>query len=422
MATFRLAKGKQRKDGTTPLRIRLSHNYTEAEVTTTWVVTDRDYNKKGELKNREILNAYNLLVAGWSKQLAELDTAVKHMTAKDIIKFLTEPKEDDSNWSLDIIKYAREQGQKLIDSGHVGTGKLRVSAINSLVKFLGKEALEANELTGTMLNQWVEWIGKQPAIGKRKKGGRAASLYIAQMKAVYNKAKMEFNDEDAGIVRMPFNPFSKVKVKEDVPEKRSVTIEQLKAIMALPDRKETQPNHMCRYNLAKNVFILSFFLMGMNAADLFNCPQQDGERITYERTKTRTRRADKARISILIPPEAEAIIDKYRGKRDHYFSFASLYSTTNTFNQALAHGLKEVGAEIGVPDLQFYAARHTWATIAYNDAKVDKGVVSDALNHVDERMSVTDRYIRKDWSRIDEANRKVIDFVLSGQTAASDTQ
>lgn len=422
MATFRLAKGKQRKDGTTPLRIRLSHNYTEAEVTTTWVVTDRDYNKKGELKNREILNAYNLLVAGWSKQLAELDTAVKHMTAKDIIKFLTEPKEDDSNWSLDIIKYAREDGDRLIAAGHVGTGKLRHSAANSLAKFLGKDSLDANELTASLLRRWVDWINEQPAIGARKKGGRAAALYITQLKAVYNKAKMEFNDEDAGIVRMPFNPFSKVKVKEDVPEKRSVTIEQLKAIMALPDRKETQPNHMCRYNLAKNVFILSFLLMGMNAADLYNCPQQDGERITYERTKTRTRRADKARISILIPPEAEAIIAKYRGKRDHYFSFASLYSTTNTFNQALAHGLKEVGAEIGVPDLQFYAARHTWATIAYNDAKVDKGVVSDALNHVDERMSVTDRYIRKDWSRIDEANRKVIDFVLSGQTAASDTQ
>lgn len=422
MATFRLAKGKKRKDGTTPLRIRLSHNYTEAEVTTTWIVTDRDYNKKGELKNREILNAYNLLVAGWDKQLTELDTAVKHMTAKDIIKFLTEPKEDDSNWSLDIIKYAREDGDRLIATGHVGTGKLRHSAANSLAKFLGKDQLDANELTASLLRRWVDWINDQPALGARKKGGRAAALYIAQMKAVYNKAKMEFNDEDAGIVRMPFNPFSKVKVKEDVPEKRSVTIEQLKAIMALPDRKETQPNHMCRYNLAKNVFILSFFLMGMNAADLYNCPQQDGDRITYERTKTRTRRADKARISILIPPEAEAIIAKYRGKRDHYFSFASLYSTTNTFNQALAHGLKEVGAEIGVPDLQFYAARHTWATIAYNDAKVDKGVVSDALNHVDERMSVTDRYIRKDWSRIDEANRKVIDFVLHEQTAASDTQ
>lgn len=421
MATFRLAKGKQRKDGTTPLRIRLSHNYTEAEVTTSWTVTDRDYNKKGELKNREILNAYNLLIAGWDKRIAELDTAVKHMTAKDIIKYLTEPKEDESNWSLDIIRYAREDGDRLIAAGHVGTGKLRHSAANSLAKFLGKDSLDANDLTASLLRRWVDWINDQPALGARKKGSRAAALYIAQMKAVYNKAKLEFNDEDAGIVRMPFNPFSKVKVKEDVPEKRSVTIEQLKAIMALPDRKETQPNHMCRYNLAKNVFILSFFLMGMNAADLYNCPQQDGERITYERTKTRTRRADHAKISILIPEEAKHLVERFRGRCSHFFSFASFYSTVNALNAALNKGLKEVGAEIGVPDLQFYAARHTWATIAYNDAKVDKGVVSDALNHVDERMSVTDRYIRKDWSRIDEANRKVIDFVLHGQTAASDS-
>lgn len=282
MATFRLAKGKQRKDGTTPLRIRLSHNYTEAEVTTTWVVTDRDYNKKGELKNREILNAYNLLIAGWDKQLAELDTAVKHMTAKDIIKFLTEPKEDDSNWSLDIIRYAREDGDRLIAAGHVGTGKLRHSAANSLAKFLGKDSLDANELTASLLRRWVDWINDQPAIGDRKKGGRAAALYIAQMKAVYNKAKLEFNDEDAGIVRMPFNPFSKVKVKETVPDKRSITAEQLKAIMSLPDRQPRQSCYECRFNIARDAFILSFLLMGMNAADLYNCPQQDGERITYE--------------------------------------------------------------------------------------------------------------------------------------------
>ena len=209
---------------------------------------------------------------------------------------------------------------------------------------------------------------------------------------------------------MPFNPFAKVKVTEEIAEKRSITIEQLRAIMELPYQTEQQPNHANRFNLAKDVFLLSFYLMGMNAADLYNCQQQEGERITYQRTKTKTRRKDKAEISILIPTEASELVAKYRGTRS-YFVFSSMYSSVNTFNAALSKGLDEVGKAIGVPDLQFYAARHTWATIAYNDAAIDKGVVSDALNHVDTKMSVTDRYIRKDWSRIDEANRKVIDLV-----------
>lgn len=61
--------------------------------------------------------------------------------------------------------------------------------------------------------------------------------------------------------------------------------------------------------------------------------------------------------------------------------------------------------------MEFYAARHSWATIANNDAGVDKYTVHTALNHVDEDMRVTDIYIRKSWNKIDAANRAVLDFL-----------
>lgn len=61
--------------------------------------------------------------------------------------------------------------------------------------------------------------------------------------------------------------------------------------------------------------------------------------------------------------------------------------------------------------MEFYAARHTWATIASNEAGVDKYTVHTALNHVDENMRVTDIYIAKSWDSIDAANRKVLDYV-----------
>ena len=61
-------------------------------------------------------------------------------------------------------------------------------------------------------------------------------------------------------------------------------------------------------------------------------------------------------------------------------------------------------------DLEFYAARHTWATLASNDVAIDKYVVHSALNHVDPSMKVTDLYIKKSWDPIDHANRKVLDL------------
>ena len=42
-----------------------------------------------------------------------------------------------------------------------------------------------------------------------------------------------------------------------------------------------------------------------------------------------------------------------------------------------------VGTEIGVEKLQFYSARHSFATIAVNDVRIPIYIVNDMLCHVD---------------------------------------
>lgn len=135
---------------------------------------------------------------------------------------------------------------------------------------------------------------------------------------------------------------------------------------------------------------------------------KDGK-ITYNRTKTKNRRADKAEISIKVEPQIQALFDKYKdttGKR--VFNFYQHYSNANTFNCNINKLLKEIGKIIGVEDLQFYAARHSWGTFARNNAKVDMYTVHTALNHVDADMKVTDIYIKKDNTIIEDANKAVL--------------
>jgi len=63
--------------------------------------------------------------------------------------------------------------------------------------------------------------------------------------------------------------------------------------------------------------------------------------------------------------------------------------------------------------LSYYYARHSWATIAYNDCGIDMQTIHEALNHAsDSSMKITDIYVKKDFTRIWEANRKVLDFVF----------
>ena len=229
---------------------------------------------------------------------------------------------------------------------------------------------------------------------------------------IHNMAKKEFNDEDAGVIRIPNSPFSHIDLpKEPVPEKRALTLEQMRKLLDLP-YITSQYHNTNRYNFALDLFILSFGLVGMNLVDMYYCEDCKGGRITYERTKTKNRRDDRARISIKIQPEIQELVDKYRdpsGKR--VFKFYRMYSSMSTIHKAIGYGMKKIAEDMGMDKLDFYSARHTWATIAQNDAGVDKWTVHTALNHVDDETKITDTYIRKSWDPIDKANRKVLNLV-----------
>ena len=153
----------------------------------------------------------------------------------------------------------------------------------------------------------------------------------------------------------------------------------------------------------------------MNSADLYSCNILDGLTIKYNRTKTKDRRRDKAEIHVRVAERIDGLFQKYRDNTgERVFRFHHLYADEKTFNAALNKGLKKIGKAVGVDNLEFYAARHSWATIARNDLSIDKNVINEALNHVDKNLSVTDLYIKKSFSAINEANEKVIDYVFKG--------
>lgn len=75
--------------------------------------------------------------------------------------------------------------------------------------------------------------------------------------------------------------------------------------------------------------------------------------------------------------------------------------------------LKETGSILGVDDLEFYAARHSWATIAVNKVGIDKYTVHAALNHLDDSMKVTDIYIERGPSCGSEPQNRLYKFLIN---------
>lgn len=413
MATFKaeIYAHQKRADGTYNIKIRVTHKQRKKYLATPWYVGKEDLTRTLKLKNQKYIDMVEDLLRKYRSMCNSVGEGLDDMTVEQVVELITR-KEAEKPFDLDIVDYTNKFIDKLNKQGRSGTAKSYSVAINSLCRFVGRDSVSIKEITVQFLTDWMAWIGEQPPRKNCKKGDRAQGLYLAQLRAMYNRAKKEFNDEEAGVIRIPFSPFNKVEIpKPSLSRKRALTLEQMRKFSEIPYTTILQPG-VNRFNFAKDVFLLSFMLVGMNAVDLYTATDCTNERITYQRTKTRNRRADKAEISIKVEPEAMALFEKYRdpsGQR--VFKFYKLYSSVDTFTAALNKGLKRLGAIIGVDDLEFYAARHSWATIANNDAGVDKYMVHSALNHVDETMRVTDIYIRKSWEGIDKANRTVLDLL-----------
>ena len=183
--------------------------------------------------------------------------------------------------------------------------------------------------------------------------------------------------------------------------KRALSVEQILKILAF----ECAPGS--RAELAKEIFLLSFYMCGMNAKDIYDLHQSSivKERVNYNRSKTRKRRRDGAFISINLIPEASPLLFKYIGRlRDRY-------AESSNFNKALNKGLKEIGEAISIPTLTVYCARHSFGSIARNECRFSKDDVAFALNHIDQTTRTTDIYIKPDWRIIDDVQFKVVSLL-----------
>lgn len=204
-------------------------------------------------------------------------------------------------------------------------------------------------------------------------------------------------------------PFRKFKIKQEETYKRSMDIDQLRKLM----------NYECEeyQNKYRDLFMLMFYLIGINAGDLLTLKHENlyNGRIEYHRMKTNKY------YSIKVEPEAMEIIEKYKGK-EHLLSFMDGNKTYKDILKQMNSQLKLIGRVerkgLGgkktrnpeFPEISSYWSRHTWATIAA-DLDIPVETISMALGHK-AGYKITNVYIKFNHKKIDEANRKVIDHLF----------
>lgn len=208
-------------------------------------------------------------------------------------------------------------------------------------------------------------------------------------------------------------PFRRFKIKAEETRKRNLPVEELRRLFDY-DVEEYQEYYL-------DYFKLIFYLIGINTIDLYGLKEvtRDGY-IEYRRAKTHKL------YKIKVEPEAMEIIERHRAKNGNgLLDITDRWKSHRDFQKYCNIALKKIGKterkgrggkkEIipEWPELSTYWARHSWATIAA-DIDVPDAVISCALGHSTVNPT-TGIYIDRNKKKVDEANRRVIDWVLYGK-------
>ena len=416
-----IKKSELKVDGTYNVKIRFTLDRKVKRLSTNLFITSKDLTKSLKFKeDTSIKRAIDGLVLYYREQCFKLQLDQNHYSLDEIIEFLNG--EQEKQQTIDFIKFSREW----IASTTIKGAPNYTTAINALVRFVGKEELDINLITLDFLESFKAFLNKEREIrtkrlmqqGKRIPSNRSLSLYLISIKKLFNEAKKKYNKKEKNLILIPNSPFMELEIpKQEATRKRAISADIIKKLWKLPykDMKKGYKS-TCHYNLAKNCFILSFCLMGINSADLYNATEMEGNTIVYNRTKTKDRRLDKAQMKVDIPRLILPLVEKYKDKTGkRLFNFYQYYADEKDFNKAINYGLKEICTILEIDDLEYYAARHSWATIALNKAGIDKYIVHAALNHIDDAMKVTDIYIERDFVNENKANAKVVKYVFGKQ-------
>lgn len=205
-------------------------------------------------------------------------------------------------------------------------------------------------------------------------------------------------------------PFRRFTFKAAKTIKRSLMVEELRDLFTCKVIPQTE--------YFRDMFKLMFYLMGINTIDLYNLQSvtKDG-RVEFLRSKT------SGIFSIKLEPEAMEIITRHKGQknlldiadrwRDHRSFRHQLNKAISRIGIARGKGIKDSDEQGNFAQVTSYWARHTWASIAA-ELDIPDATIAMALGHSTSDNRVTQTYIRRNFRKVDEANRRVLDYVLYG--------
>ena len=207
--------------------------------------------------------------------------------------------------------------KKFVETKQGRTRQIYETTWKRICEFTDKaERLNFEDITAKWLNEFNGYMAK------RSPAQNARSIHLRDIRAVFNFA---IDEEMTDLY-----PFRKFKIKSTPTMKRSLSADDIRMIATMP-LLPWQEEY-------RDVFMLIFYLIGINIVDLFSLTHENVQngRIVYTRRKT------KRIYSIKIEPEAQEILERRKGTT-HLIDVADRYKDHTNFTSRFNKALKTFG-------------------------------------------------------------------------------
>lgn len=342
-----------KSDGKCNIKLRIKHKGKHLYLSTTYYIFPEYFDiGRGQVKEthpnfRELNIQLKTLILDAERKILSLKDKANRVDISFIKNYL---KQDDLHDIYKVFEKVIEDKKRM---GSIRNAANYQFTLNKLKSFYPHSELSFETIDYKFLDEFNTFLNEQ------KLKVNTISILLRCLRAIFNRAI------NMDLVSYDIYPFRRFKIKTEQSRKRNLPASIIYKI-ANCDLKGQQQK-------ARDLFMLSFYLMGMNIIDIYLLKKSDllTDRIRYRRKKTGKN------VSVKVLPEAKEIIERYKGKK-YLLNLHEQYTDPYNLTKRVNTELKTIAGLIGIHELTFYYARHSWASIGASIG-IPQDVIGKAL-------------------------------------------
>lgn len=395
MATLKLAitPDKVAKDGTHKIRIALGHKCVTRYIVTRFKIDNLSQFKNGQVVKRPDAAMINTKLRSILNEYQEKLDSIKCISMYDckqlreILVNSTPAGQTASTFQAVANAYIAE----LIEDGRGNYAKLLERNCRYFTEFTKGEFL-LSEITPEIINNYDRYLRNTKKVGETTIG-----MMMSRTRTIINRGVKK------QLVKYDIAPFAYYSIKSSPVREVDLTVENLIRI------KKSTPKEK-KLRVARDLFMLLFYLGGINLADLLDIDFRKLPIIEYTRRKARNLKQGDQRIVITIPEIAMPIINEWVNRNTGKLDFGYNFSYSN-FYRYLTRSLNALAVDLNINQkVVYYSARKTFAQFA-SELGIPDGVIDYCLGHSDKSKGIIRYYTKVKQKQAEIAINRVIDYV-----------